>query len=173
MTMIALVKRLPEPYRTKVQFYPGTSLMPMMRYVRPKLVELTAKTATIRIDVSRRIRNSYNSLFLGALAAGGDCVAGLFPMKFMFETGHRTIPIVKGVSSVYFKRITTYAHFTCTQGEEWCTVCNAVVASGERQDFTVEVLVTAPAEFGDEVVARITQVMSVKNLNPKPAGNGA
>ncbi len=168
--MLALVKRLPEPYRTKVQFYLGTSLMPMMRYVRPKLVELNANTATIRIDVSRRSRNGYNSLFLGALAAGGDCVAGLFPMKFMFETGHRTIPIVKSVSSEYFKRITTYAHFTCTQGEEWYTVCKAVVASGERQEFTVEVLVTAPAEFGDEVVARITQVMSVKNLNPKPVG---
>jgi hypothetical protein len=48
-----------------------------------------------------------------------------------------------------------------------------VVASGERQDFTVEVLVTTPAEFGDEVVARIAQVMSVKDLNPKPAGKGA
>ena len=59
------------------------------------------------------------------------------------------------------------------QGEEWYTVCKSVVASGERQDFTVEVLVTAPAEFGDEVVARITQVMSVKDLNPKPAGKGA
>lgn len=33
---------------------------------------------------------------------------------------------------------------------------------------TVEVLVTEPEEFGDEVVARITQVMSVKDLSPKP-----
>jgi acyl-coenzyme A thioesterase PaaI-like protein len=167
--LLALVKLLPEPLRTKALFHFGISVMPMMRYVRPRLVELTPDRTTVRIDVSRRSKNGYNSLFLGALAAGGDCAAGLFPMKFMFETGHRTIPIVKSVSSEYYKRITTYAHFTCTQGKELYGVCNAVVASGERQEFTVYVNVTAPSEFGDEVVAKITQVMSVKDLNRKSA----
>ena len=165
--MLSLVKLLPEPLRTKALFQLGIAAMPMMRYVRPKLVELTPDLATVRIDVSRRSKNSYNSLFLGALAAGGDCVAGLFPRKFMFETGHRTIPIVKSTSSEYYKRVTTYAHFTCTQGRELYEICNSVVASGERRDFTVDVTVTAPSEFGDEVVARISQVMSVRDLNRK------
>jgi hypothetical protein len=139
----------------------------MMRYVRPKLVELTEERTVVRIDVSRRSKNGYNSLFLGALAAGGDCVAGLFPMKFMFDTGHRTIPIVKSASSKYYKRVNSYAHFTCTQGEELYELCNDVVASGERREVTVHVTVTAPAEFGDEPVARITQVMSVRDLGAK------
>lgn len=171
--MLSLVRLLPEPLRTKALFQLGISAMPMMRYVRPKLVELTPDRATVRIDVSRRSKNGYNSLFLGALAAGGDCVAGLFPMKFMFENGHRTIPIVKSTSSEYYRRVTNYAHFTCTQGIELYEICNAVVASGERREFTVEVAVTAPSEFGDEVVARITQVMSVRDLNRKQAATGA
>ena len=165
--MLALIKLLPEPLRTQALFRVGVSALPMMRYVRPKLVELTQERAVVRIDVSRRSKNAYQSLFLGALAAGGDCVAGLFPMKFMFETGHRTIPIVKSASSEYYKRVNTYAHFTCTQGKAWYELCNEVVASGERRDITVNIIVTAPEEFGDEPVARITQIMSVKNLNKR------
>ena len=165
--MLALVKLLPEPLRTKALFHVGISILPMVRYVRPKLIELTQERAVIRIDVSRRSRNGYNSLFLGALASGGDCVAGLFPMKYMIETGHRINPIVKSVSSEYYKRVSTYAYFTCTQGKEWYELCNEVVASGERRDITVHVLVTAPAEFGDEPVARFSQIMSIKNLGKK------
>lgn len=165
--MLALVKLLPEPLRTKALFRIGLSAIPMMRYVRPKLVELAPDRTTVRIDVSHRSKNSFNSLFLGALATGGDCVAGLFFMKFMFDTGHHTIPLVKSASSEYYKRVSTYALFTCTQGKELYEVCNEVVASGERRDITVHVIVTAPAEFGDEPVARISQVMSIKNLSAK------
>jgi acyl-coenzyme A thioesterase PaaI-like protein len=165
--MLALVKLLPESMRLKALFHIGISLMPMMRYVRPKLIEYSPERIVVRIDVSRRSKNGFNSLFLGALAAGGDCAAGAFPMKFMYETGHRTIPLVKSASSEFYKRVTTYALFTCTQGKELYAVCNDVVASGERRDITVQVIVTAPAEFGDEPVARISQVMSIKNMNTK------
>jgi hypothetical protein len=165
--MLALVKLLPESMRLKAFFYIGISTMPMMRYVRPKLIEYTTERVVVRIDVSRRSKNGFNSLFLGAFAAGGDCVAGAFPMKFMYDTGHRTIPLVKSASSEYYKRVSTYALFTCTQGKELYEVCNEVVASGERRDITVHVIVTAPAEFGDEPVARISQLMSIKNLSSK------
>lgn len=165
--ILALVKRLPESLRTKALFHFGISLTPMIRYVSPRLVEITSDRATVRIDVSRRTKNHVNSLFLGALTAGGDCVAALFPMKFMFETGHPAAPIVKSVSSEYYKKIMKYAHFTCTQGRELYEVCHAAVVSGERREITVHVMVTAPAEFGDEVVARISQVMSIKELSRK------
>ncbi|MES2047164.1 MAG: DUF4442 domain-containing protein [Pseudomonadota bacterium] len=165
--LLALIKLLPESLQIKMLFRIGLSSIPMMRYSGPKLVELTPERAVIRIDVSRHSKNAYNSLFLGAMAAGGDCVAGLFGMKFMYETGYRTIPIVKSVSSEYYKRVSTYAHFTCTQGKEMYEMCNEVVASGERREITIHVIVTAPAEFGDEPVARISQLMSIKNLSAK------
>jgi hypothetical protein len=145
--MLSLVKLLPESMRLKALFHIGLSVMPMMRYVKPKLMEFSPERIVVRIDVSRRSKNGFNSLFLGALAAGGDCAAGAFPMKFMYDTGHRTIPLVKSASSEFYKRVTTYALFTCTQGKELYEVCNAVIASGERRDITVHVVVTAPAEF--------------------------
>lgn len=165
--MLALIKLLKEPLRTRAMFYLGISMTPMLRYIRPRLVELTSDRATVRINVSRRSKNHINSLFVGALATGGDCVGALIPIKFMFETGHRTPPIVKSVSSEFYKKVKKYAYFTCTQGKELYELCNAAVASGEPQEFTVHVIVTAPAEYGDEFVARISQVMSVKDLSRK------
>ena len=64
----------------------------------------------------------------------------------------------------YYKRVNTYAHFTCTQGVELYALCNEVVATGERLEASIVIIVTAPEEFGDEPVAKITQVISLKNL---------
>lgn len=162
--LVKLVNLLPEAQRFKVLFRIGMLSIPMMGYVRPRLVALSPESVVVRINLSRRTKNAYNSLFLGALAVGGDCVAGLFPMKFMFETGHRTIPIMKSATAEYYKRVNTYAHFTCTQGVELYALCNEVVATGERLETSIVIIVTAPEEFGDEPVAKITQVISLKNL---------
>ena len=77
--MLSLVKLLPEPLRTKALFQLGISVMPMMRYVRPKLVELTPDRATVRINVSRRSKNGYNSLFLGHLPQVAIVLRVCFP----------------------------------------------------------------------------------------------
>ena len=162
--MLTLVKLLPESLRYKALFRMGVSVVPMIRYLRPRLVELSPDRAVVRINHSRRSKNAYNSLFIGAFSTGSDCVAGLYPMKYMFETGHRTIPIMKSATAEYYKRVNSYAHFTCTQGLELYDLCNQVVASGQRLEFPIAVTVTAPEEYGDEPVARITQVLSLKNL---------
>ena len=160
--MLSLVKLLPEGLRYQALFRIGMSSIPMMGYVRPRLIEHSPEKVVVRINRSRRTKNAYNSLFLGALAVGGDIAAGFFPMKFMFETGHRTIPIMKSASAEYYKRVGTYAHFTCTQGVELYELCRKVVDTGERLEATIVIIVTAPAEFGDEPVAKITQVVSLK-----------
>ena len=165
IAVIRLVRLLPESLRYKTLFRMGISVVPMIRYLRPRLVELSPDRAVVRIDLSRRSKNAYNSLFIGAFMTGSDCVAGLFPMKYMFETGHRTIPIMKSANAEYYKRVNSYAHFTYTQGMEIYDLCNQVVASGQRLELPITVIVTAPGEYGDEAVARITQVLSLKNLD--------
>ena len=62
------------------------------------------------------------------------------------------------------RRAGSYAHFTCAQGRELYDLCNRAVSSGQRHEVKVTVVVTAPEEFGDEPVAKIIQVMSVKVL---------
>jgi hypothetical protein len=46
--MLSLVKLLPESMRLKTLFHIGLSVMPMMRYVRPKLIEYSPERIVIR-----------------------------------------------------------------------------------------------------------------------------
>ena len=62
--MLALIKLLPESLRYKALFRMGISVVPMIRYLRPRLVEVSPERAVIRINLSRRSKNAYNSLFI-------------------------------------------------------------------------------------------------------------
>jgi len=157
-----LVNRLPERLRKKVMFRLAVRTVPMMQYVRPSLVELSDSKVIVRVDLSRRTRNLHASMFLGAFSVAADCVAGVFPIRFMFETGHRVAPIVKTTSAEFHKRVTTYAHFICTQGEELTQVCKEATLTGQRIEMPLDVIVIAPKEFGDEPVAKINLMLSIK-----------
>ena len=159
-----ILNRLPETLRIKLLFQVGLSQIPMMRSIRPKLIEVSAARVVVRVALSRRTKNMYNSMYLGALDIGADCVAGFFPAKFMLETGHRVPPIIKSASVEYLKRVNTYADFTCAQGVDLTQLCHQAVSSGERLETTVVVVATAPKEFGQEPVARFTYVVSLKKL---------
>jgi len=136
----------------------------MMGYIRPRLVTLTDSKVVVRVKLTNRTKNMYNSLYLGALDVGADCVAGLYPARFMLETGHRVPPIIKSASVKYLKRVNTYAEFTCEQGQELTSICKRVVSTGERLEKEVVVTVTAPKEFDQEPVAIFTYVLSLKYL---------
>ena len=159
-----ILNRLPEALRIKLLFHVGLLQIPMMRGIHPKLIEVSAAKVVVRVTLSRRTKNMYNSMYLGALDIGADCVAGFFPAKFMLETGHRVPPIIKSASVEYHKRVNTYADFTCLQGVELMQLCQKAVSSGERHETTVVVVVTAPKEFGQEPVAKFTYVISLKKL---------
>jgi acyl-coenzyme A thioesterase PaaI-like protein len=162
--MKTLLGLLPEGLRMKALFQLAVGRVPMMRYVRPRLVELSAQRVVVRVDLSRRTRNLHESMFLGAFSVAADCIAGVFPVRFMFETGHRVPPIVKSTSAQFYKRVSSYAHFTCTQGEELTRVCSEAALTGQRLEVPIDVVVTAPKEFGDEPVARISLLLSIKQL---------
>lgn len=162
--MQRLLGWLPEGLRMKALFFLAVRRIPMMRYIRPRLVELSAHKVVVRVDLSRRTRNLHESMFLGAFSVASDCLAGVFPVRYMFETGHRVPPIVKTSSAQFFKRVSSYAHFTCTQGQELTRACAEAALSGQRIEVPIDVLVTAPTEFGDEPVARINLLLSIKNL---------
>jgi hypothetical protein len=114
--MRAILNILPEDLRIKILFRIGLVSIPMMGYVRPRLIELSQDKVVVRVNVSRRTRNTFNSLFLGSFAVGADCVAGFFPMKFMFETGHRTLPIMK--RGEYKGQLTIFHFFKARQKED-------------------------------------------------------
>ncbi|MFT7774742.1 DUF4442 domain-containing protein [Roseateles sp.] len=164
MIATQLAKCLPEPWRTRLLFRLGVAATPMMRYAGLRLVALSDDSVTLSIALSRRTRSPFNGMFFGAIATGADAAAGLFAMKFMPETGHRVVPLVRAASSEYFKKLTGTAHFSCAQGREIYAACEQALSTGERQDVDVEVIVTVPSQLREQPVARITHRMSIRKL---------
>lgn len=156
--------QLPMDVRTRILLRAGLNKIPMMRYIRPKLIELSDARAVVKVNLSRRTKNMYGSMYLGALAVGADCVTGFYPAKFMFETGHRVPPIIKSARANYYKRVKSYVLFTCTQGKELTELCHQVVSRGDRLESSVRIIATAPMEFGQDPVAEFTHILSLKNL---------
>ncbi|MES2939450.1 MAG: DUF4442 domain-containing protein [Pseudomonadota bacterium] len=163
--MNKLIGLLPQSLQAKAMFHLAVRRVPMMRYVQPRLEELSAQKVVVSVPLSRRTRNLHDSMFIGAFSIAADLVAGVFPIRYMFATGHVVPPIVKTSSAQFYKRVGGRAHFTCIQGEELSRVCEEAARTRQRIETPIEVLVTAPEEFGDQPVARIEMLLSIKRLN--------
>jgi len=160
--VVAIANRLPAALRVRMLFRAGTASTPLMSYIRPRLVTLTPERIVIRVDVTRRSRNPFGSMFLGALATAADCAAGAFTMKFMFDTGLRVLPLVRVVEVQCLRKVSRHAHFSCSQGREIFAACRQALATDMPQELPVAVVVTAPAEFGDEPVAQFSLLLSIR-----------
>lgn len=168
MNLIAIANHLPAGLRTQALFRAGTASTPLMGYVRPRLVMLTQERIVIRVDVTRRSRNAFGTMFLGAIATAADCAAGAFAMKFMFDTGHQVLPLVKSVDAQCLRKVSRHAHFCCDQGREIFAACHQALATGVPQALPVAVRVTAPTEYGDEPVAHFSLLLSIR-VQRRPA----
>ena len=61
--------------------------VPLLFWLRPKIVELNEKRTVINIPLNRRTKNHLNSMYFGVLAAGADCAGGIMAMKLIKESG--------------------------------------------------------------------------------------
>lgn len=136
--------------------------IPMIAWVRPKVVALSDARCELRVPLSRRTRNHLGSMYFGALCTGADAAAALAGLKASQALGNRIAFVFKDVHGEFFKRPEADVHFSCTQGREIRELLEKASASGERENLPVHVVATVPTLFGEEPVARFTLTLSVK-----------
>jgi acyl-coenzyme A thioesterase PaaI-like protein len=61
----------------------GWLKVPMIAWVRPKVIELNDERSVIKIALTRRTKNHLNSLYFGALCVGADVTGGIHMMHFL------------------------------------------------------------------------------------------
>lgn len=142
--------------------YFGAAKIPLLFYVRPAVVELSAEAVTVKIPLRRRTKNHLKSMYFGALAIGADLAGGFLAMQRIRESGEPVSLIFKSLHADFLKRAEGDVHFTCVQGREIAELVKAAVASGERVEMPVEITATVPALLGEEPVAKFTLVLSLK-----------
>jgi len=140
----------------------GLFKVPLLYWIKPKIIELSDHKTIIKIPLNRRNKNHLNSMYFGVLASGADCAGGLAAMKMIMASGQPVSLAFKSFHAEFLKRAEGDTLFTCVQGQEIKQFVTMVLASDQRHHLPVNVIATCPDKFGDEPIATFTLTLSLK-----------
>jgi acyl-coenzyme A thioesterase PaaI-like protein len=137
----------------------GLFKIPMVGFVRPKLLLVDDTTVKVRIRLRRKTRNHLQSMYFGALAVGADIAGGIHAFYFAELSGSKVSFAFKGMHAEFIHRAESDVIFVNNEGE---LVRNAILKSkstGERVNESINV---SAYNLKNEVVAKFQMIVSVK-----------
>ncbi len=137
----------------------GWFKIPMIAFVKPKLVFIDNETVKVKIRLRRRTRNHLNSMYFGALSVGADIAAGIYAFYFAEQMKTKVSFAFKSMQAEFLKRAESDIVFVCSEGKLIREAMEKSRSSSERVNQAVEVLA-----YNDqnEVVATFVMTVSVK-----------
>lgn len=140
-------------------FLLGTIKIPMIGFLKPRLVELTDENVSVRIKCRRKSKNHLNSMYFGALTVGADVAAGIHAFYFAKKHNVNVSFAFKSMHAEFLKRAETDVFFECNEG----LMIEQIVLESYLSKLRVNrhVNVKALNTFGD-VVATFIMEISVK-----------
>jgi len=144
----------------------GWLKVPLIAYVKPRVIEMNPDTMSMLIPLRRRTRNHLGSMYFGSLMIGADVAAGYYAVKLILQSGENVDFVFKSAEANFLKRPTGDVLFTCTQGQDIRDLVQSAIQTGERVDTALKVICTVPSE-SEEVVAEMTLVLSLKKRKKK------
>jgi acyl-coenzyme A thioesterase PaaI-like protein len=140
-------------------FLLGIMKIPMIRFVRPKLIVLNDEEAAIRIKLRRRTRNHLKSMYFGALAVGADTTAGVHAFHFAEKMGKKVSFAFKGMTADFLMRGESDITFKSSQGK---LVEACMIKSFENQERVNQVIEVLAFDVNQEIVAKFEMIISVR-----------
>ncbi len=145
----------------------GFVKIPLIFFCSPRLVEMTDEAVEMVIPLSYRTKNHLGSMYFGALAVGADVAGGLIAMRLIQKSGERINLIFKDFRAEFLKRPEADVHFRSVDGAKMKALVARTIASGERENETVEIIATCPSKFGNEPVAKLYLTISLKRKSDR------
>jgi len=142
----------------------GLLKVPMIFFLRPKVLEIDDDHAVVKIRLNRRSKNHLNSMYFGALCVGADITGGVLLVKFMSEQKINFSFVFKDVKAEFLKRPESDVHFVCKDGAAIRELIDKAKTSGVRENLPVEIIATSPSMSGEEPVAKFILTLSIKKL---------
>lgn len=128
-------------------FLLGVVKIPMIGFVRPRLLAIDEEHVKIRIRLSRRTKNHLGSMYFGALAVGADLAGAIHSMYF---TGGKGMSMsFKSMHAEFLKRAEGTVFFESNDGKVIRSMIDESRQNGERINRMVNV--KAKNERGEEV----------------------
>ncbi|MCB9261882.1 MAG: YiiD C-terminal domain-containing protein [Flavobacteriales bacterium] len=139
----------------------GLAKIPLVRFVRPRIIELTDKKVSIKIPMKRRNRNHVNSMYLGVLTVGADLACG-FLTFYKLEKSNIKAPLVfKSMKAEYLKRAEADVYFDCSDGE----MIDSMLSELQNTQDRINQMLKVNAYCNGELVATFDMEVSLKMIS--------
>jgi len=140
-------------------FLMGLFKIPLIGYVRPRLVEINDDTIKVKIRLRRKTKNHLNSMYFGALAVGADIAGGIHVFYYSEIMGKKVSFSFKGMKADFLKRAESDVTFESNQGQVIKAAILESIETGERVNKTI--MVNA-IDSNNEIVATFEMISSLK-----------
>jgi acyl-coenzyme A thioesterase PaaI-like protein len=140
-------------------FLLGVFKIPMIGFVRPRLVEINDSTVKVKVKLNRRTKNHLKSMYFGALTVGADIAGGIYTFYYGDIKSVKLSFSFKDMKADFIKRAETDILFVCNDGVIINQMIENSIKTKERQN--QKVTVTAFNEK-QEVVALFELGVSLK-----------
>jgi len=140
----------------------GRFNVPLIGYLKPRLITLNEKEIVIKLKLNRRSKNHLNSMYFGALAIGADLAGGLHAF---YHAKHSNVTIslaFKSFQAQFLRRPESDVFFVCQMGEHVKEMITASQTSKERINKPVTVIAYTRYPEQPEEVARFILELSLK-----------
>jgi hypothetical protein len=140
-------------------FLLGFFKIPILHYVRPRLIEINDEKVVLKVTLRRRTKNHLNSMYFGALAVGADIAGGLQAFYFAERYGKKISFAFKSSTAQFLKRAETDTFFESNQGAVIVAALKKSMETGERVNDIVSVIAK---NSNGEIVATFEMGISLK-----------
>jgi acyl-coenzyme A thioesterase PaaI-like protein len=157
--MSKLTKEVPLKKMKWMLFLLGFAKIPIIGFVKPKLITLNDEEASVKIRLRRRSKNHLKSMYFGALAVGADVAAGLHAFYFAEKMGKKVSFAFKGMNAEFLMRAESDITFISEDGAKVSDAMNRSLELGERINEPISVLAK---NSKNEIVATFEMIVSVR-----------
>ena len=145
-------------------WYFGRFKVPLIGYLKPRLITLTDDEIIIQLTLNRRSKNHLQSMYFGALAVGADLAGGLYGFYHAKRANVKISLAFKSFQAQFLRRPESDVYFTCRMGHVVKAMIIDSQKSGERINKQLDVTAYTNNTEQSEEVARFTLELSLKVL---------
>jgi len=142
-------------------FWLGIFKIPLLYFVRPKLISINSNEVHVKINLRRRTKNHLNSMYFGALAVGADVAAGIHAFYFAKKHNKKISFSFKSMKVEFLQRAETNITFSCCQGQLIEQTLLESCMEKQRKNQFIEV---SAFDLNNVLIAQFSMELSIKVL---------
>ncbi len=108
--------------------------IPIIAFMKPKVLELSQKRAVIKIKLNRRTKNHLGAMYFGALTVGAELTCALKAVELVFLKKKPVNFLFKDFKANFLKRAQGDVHFICEQTQDVENLIEKAMKSGQREE---------------------------------------